>query len=343
MQVAMVTQFGGPEVLVTSEEPDPVAGPGEVVIDVVAVDVLWVETMIRSGRGGPYFDVTPPYVPGNAVAGRVRSVGDGVDPGLIGREVVTRTGQRGGYAEQVAVSADGLSAVPNGVSLHDAAALRHAGPTALALLEGTRIGSGDAVLVVGTSGELGIVCVQLACARGARVVAIARDKQKLARIRELGADAVVDSEQPDWVGQARAALGGEGADVILDNVGGAIGEAAFAAIAPGGRFSAHGTFSGRFATIDPTEAARRGVTVRGIQHVQLSPDELQRLTEQALTDAAAGRIAPVVGQTFPLVRAADAHAAIEGPRRLRLDAAAALRARSSGRGVGAGSRRTAPP
>jgi NADPH2:quinone reductase len=99
--------------------------------------------------------------------------------------------------------------------------------------------------------------------------------------------------------------------VILDNIGGRVGEAAFAAIAPGGRFSAHGTPSGRFATIDPAEAHRRGVTVHGIEHVQLTHADRKRKTEQALAEAAAGHITPVIGQTFPLARAADAHAAIE--------------------------------
>ena len=293
MRVAVVTRFGGPEVLVPSEAPDPAAGPGEVVIDVAAADVLWVETMIRQGGGGEYFDMRPPYVPGGAVAGRVRAVGDGVDPDWLGREVVAHTGQRGGYAEQVVVPAGGLSRVPDGLGLREAAALLHDGPTALALFEGTQIGRGDAVLVVGASGGLGIVSVQLA------------------RIRDLGADAVIDSETPDWVEQARVALGGEGADVILDNVGGRVGEAAFAAIAPGGRFSAHGTPSGQFAAIDPAEAERRGVTLRGIADVQLSGADLKRLTEQALAEAAAGRIKPVIGQTFPLAKVADAHTAIE--------------------------------
>lgn len=311
MRVVVVRQFGGPEVLVPSEAPDPVAGRGEVVIDVVASDVLWVETMIRRDGGGDYFDVTLPYVPGGAVSGRVRAVGAGVDPGWLGREVVARTGERGGYAEQVAVPAEHLSVVPDGLGLHEAAALLHDGPTALALFEGTEIGSGDAVLVVGASGGLGIASVQLARHRAARVVAVARDDRKLARIRQLGAHAVIDSESPDWVEQARLALGGEGADVILDNVGGRVGEAAFAAIARGGRFSGHGTPSGQFAAIDPSEAERRGVTVRGIGDVQLSDSDLTRLTEQALAEAAAGRLTPVIGQTFPLAGAADAHAAIE--------------------------------
>lgn len=312
MQAAVVTKFGTPDVLVASEVAAPAASAGEAVIDVAVADVLWVETMIRQAGGGDYFDVTPPYVPGNGVAGTVRAVGSGVDPAWLGRSVVAHTGERGGYAEQVVVEAEALSPVPDGLGLQEAAALLHDGPTALALAEGTRIDVGDSVLVVGASGGLGIVSVQLARARGARVVAVGRGESKLARIRELGADATIDSEETDWVEQARAALGGEGADVVLDNVGGGVGEAAFAVIAPGGRFSAHGTPSGRFAAIDAQEAERRGITLRGIQHVQLGVDDLKRLTEQALAEAAAGRIVPVIGQTFPLARAADAHAAIEG-------------------------------
>ncbi|WP_219413034.1 zinc-binding dehydrogenase [Pseudonocardia nigra] len=311
MQVVEVTEFGGPEVLVPREAPDPVAGPGEVVVDVAAADVLWVETMVRRGLGGAYFPVTPPYVPGGAVVGHVRSVGDGVLTHWVGRVVAARTGGYGGYAERVVAPAAGLVPVPDGVELPAAAALLHDAVTALALFEGAGIGSGDRVLVVGASGGLGIVSVQLAKARGARVVAVARDERKLARIRELGADAVIDSETPDWVGQARAALGGSGADVVLDNVGGQVGEAAFATLAPGGRFSAHGTPSGRFAEVDPAEAERRGITVRGIGDVQLDDTALMRLTAEALAEAAAGRVVPVIGQTFPLVKAADAHAAIE--------------------------------
>jgi NADPH:quinone reductase len=310
MQTALVTRFGGPEVLTARDAPDPVAGPGEVVIDVAVADVLWVETMIRRGGGGDYFDMTPPYVPGNGVAGRVSEVAEDVDPAWLGRAVVAQTGE-GGYAERVAVRAERASAVPDGLGLREAAALLADGPTAMALFEGLRIGADDRVLVVGASGGLGILSVQLARARAARAVAVARDERKLARIRELGADAVVDSEAPNWVERARVALGGEGADVILDNIGGRVGEAAFAVIAPGGRFSAHGSPSGRFAAIDPAEAKRRGVSLSGIEAVQLPPAERKRLTERALAEAAAGRIEPVIGQTFPLAEAAEAHAAIE--------------------------------
>jgi NADPH:quinone reductase len=310
MRIVEVTRFGGPEVMVIRNVPEPVAGPGEVVVDVEVADVLWVETRIRQGQGGDHFRVTPPYVPGNGVAGWVDAVGDGVDEEWMGRQVVAHARELGGYAERVVLPARELTPVPKGLGLREAAALLADGPTALALFDGMKVAGGDAVLVVGASGGLGIVCVQQARARGARVVAVARDERKLARIRDLGADAVIDSEAPDWVEQARAALGGDGADVILDNVGGRAGEAAFELIAPGGRFSAHGTSSGRFAAIDEADAQRRGVTVRGIRDVQLPADELKRLTGHALAEAAAGRINPVVGQTFPLARAADAHAAI---------------------------------
>lgn len=309
MQVAMVQRFGGPEAVVTEEVPDPVAGPGEVVVDVAAADVLWVETMIRRGDGRPYFDVTPPYVPGGGVAGRVAEVGDGVDPGWVGAAVVART-DGGGYAERVLVPASRLHPVPDGLGLPEAAALLADAVTALALFEGAGIGAGDRVLVVGASGGLGIVSVQLARALGARVVATGRDPRKLPRLRELGAHAVVDSDAPGWPQQARDGLG-DAADVVLDNIGGTVGEAAFELVAPGGRFSAHGTPGGRFAAIDPAEAARRKVTLRGIADVQLDEAARRRLTAQALAEAAAGRIRPVIGQTFPLAKAADAHAAIE--------------------------------
>jgi NADPH2:quinone reductase len=311
MRAATVTRFGGPGVIEAREVPDPVAGSAQVVIDVAAADVLWVEARIRQGRGAPYFEVTPPYVPGSGVAGRVRAVGEGVDPGLVGRAVVAHTGGSGGYAERAVASAERLVAVPDGLGLPEAAALLHDGATALALFASTGIGPGDAVLVVGASGGLGLVSVQLARARGARVVAVARDPRKLAQIEALGPDATIDAEAEDWVQRARGALGGEGADVILDNLGGATGEAAFAAIAPGGRFSAHGTPSGRFAAIDPAAAERRGAAVTGIREVQLPPPDLRRRTEQALAEAAAGRIAPVIGRTFPLAQAREAHAAIE--------------------------------
>jgi NADPH2:quinone reductase len=307
MQAVQVKKFGGPEVLQLVEVPDPVAGPGEVVIETAVASVLWVETMIRRTGGRPYFNLEPPYVPGNGVGGVVSAVGQGVDPYWVGQQVVAHTSGGGGYAQLVAVSAEGLSAVPAGLKVADAAALLHDGVTVTAIFDRLRVAAGDRVLVVGASGGLGIVAMQLARSRGVQVIGTARDESKLARLRQFGT--VVDSDDVDWPDRIRLAMGT--ADVIIDNVGGILGEAAFDLLAQHGRFSAHGTPSGRFANLDGRLVRERGADVAGIADVQLSTDARRRLTDRILIDAAAGRIRPLIGQTWPFGRAADAHAAIE--------------------------------
>ena len=274
--------------------------------------VLWVETVIRRTGGPPGLTAEPPYVPGNGVGGRVRAVGPGVDQSWVGRLVVAHTGGRGGYAEQVASPVESLSVLPDGLSMEAAAALLHDGVTAMTVLDATKVTADDRVLIVGASGGLGIVSLQLARARGALVVATAREQSKLRRLRQLDTGAtIIDSDAPHWILDACEVLGSEGATVILDNVGGALGEMAFGLIAPGGRFSAHGTPSGRFAQPDPAEIDRLRVTMTGIGDLRPSMVARQRMTDDLLELAAAGTVRNVVGQTFPLADAAGAHAAIE--------------------------------
>jgi NADPH:quinone reductase len=314
MRQVVATQFGGPDVLATSTAPDPVAGPEHVVIDVAVADTLFLDTQIRRGWGRELFTVQPPYVPGNGVAGVVSSVGDGVDPDWIGRRVVAHTGERGGhggYAEQAVVPADAIVTVPDGLDLRDATAVLHDGPTALRLVDNAAIRSREWVLVLAAGGGLGILVVQLVHAAGGRVIAAARGRRKLDLVRRIGAAVVVDYSEPDWTERVLDATGGTGPDVVFDGAGGELGRAAFDITARGGRFSAHGGPSGDFTAVQPDEAARRRVTVGGIEQVQFAPAELRRMTERALWEAAAGRIAPIIGQTFPLEKAADAHAAIE--------------------------------
>jgi NADPH2:quinone reductase len=314
MRVIQVERFGGPEVLVPAETPDPVAGPGQVVVGVSAADIGFVETQIRAGGFGDHFAVTLPYVPGHGVTGQVISVGEGVDAGWVGRRVAGYTGAqggRGGYAEQAALPVDDLVPVPDGLGLREAAALLHDGVTALRVIEVTGVRAGEHVLVTAAAGGMGILLVQLAHAAGAHVIGAARGKQKLDLVGEQGADVVVDYSEPGWTSLVREATGGAGADVVFDGAGGEIGQAAFAVTADGGRFSAHGAPSGGFAVLDPGERERRGVTVRGIEHLQLAPDAMRRMLARALSEAVAGRMRPVIGQTFPLERAADAHTAIE--------------------------------
>lgn len=311
MRATQVVEFGGPEVLVPAEVADPVAGPGQVLVAVAAVDTIVVETQIRSGWGGEFFPLTPPYVPGGGIAGTVRATGEGVDPTWTGRRVAASIGFTGGYAELVVASAEALAVVPDEVSFTDAAALVHDGATAARLLDATAVQPGEQVLIMGASGGMGTVLVQLAKAAGARVVGVARGGRKTALVGQLGADAVIDATRPDWVDRAREALGGAGADVVMDGVGGEVGLAAFCLVSNSGRFSAHGAPTGDFAPVDPADAAARGVRLFGIGDVQLSASEHAELVTRALHAAAKGALRTVIGATFPLERAASAHEAIE--------------------------------
>jgi len=313
--------FGGPEVLVPGQVPEPVAGPGEAVISVSAADVMFIDTLLRSGWGTEFFAVQPPYVPGAGVAGVVSSVGVGVDAGWVGRDVVAGTGERdrdgrstaptGGYAERAVVPAGQLIGIPVGVEQREAVALLHDGPTALQLLDVAGVRSGDWVLVAAAAGGAGVLLVQLLRALGARVIGAARGGRKLALVGELGAEAVVDYSEPGWTDRVRDTTGGRGVDVILDGAGGPTGEQAFESIASGGRFITYGSSSGEFAEIDHQQASDRRVHVTGLLDLpSLNPMARKALVERTLEEAVNGRIRPVIGQTFPLEHAAEAHAAI---------------------------------
>jgi NADPH:quinone reductase len=310
MRVIQVSEFGGPEVLVPSDAPEPIAGPGQAVVAVSIAPVLFLDTQIRSGSGRAWFPTTLPYVPGAGIAGEVASVGDGVAAAWVGRRVVAGTAD-GGYLQQTLVAADCLIAVPDGLGLAEAAALLHDGRTAVSLIDQADLGADQWVLVLGAGGGLGSLLVQLAHRAGARVIAAASGKQKLDLARELGADVTVDYSQPGWTKEVLDRTDGVGPAVVFDGIGGEIGQSAFEVTARGGQFSAHGAPSGGFAQIDRPAAERREITLRGIEHVQFAPAEGKVLTERAMSEAAAGRIRPTIGQTFPLERAADAHRAIE--------------------------------
>jgi NADPH:quinone reductase len=149
--------------------------------------------------------------------------------------------------------------------------------------------------------------VQLARNASARVAALASSERKLATARALGADVTVNYSNQDWPLRAREAAGE--ADVVFDGVGGDVGLAAFALLRRGGRFCPFGMASGSFAPVSPELAREHQVTV--LRSRPLGAEELRRMTEAALAEAAAGRIHPVIGQEFELAQAAAAHAAIE--------------------------------
>jgi NADPH:quinone reductase len=301
----LVSEFGPPEVLKPAELPDPAAGPGQALIEVEIANITFVETQLRAGKA-PHPSMEPrlPVIPGNGVGGTVGAVGEGVETALVGTRVITSTGGSGGYAERVAVDAAGVIPVPDGVGLPEAVALLADGRTAMSLMRAAEVRPDETVLVEAAAGGVGSLLVQLAAGAGARVVAAAGGQRKLHVARELGADETVDYTEPSWTEKVR-----DGVDVVFDGVGGAVGRAAFELIRPGGRFCAFGLASGAFTDIPDADAARRNVNV--VRGTRLDPEELRQLSRAALAEAEAGRLRPVIGQTFPLERAADAHEAIE--------------------------------
>ncbi|WP_329519637.1 zinc-binding dehydrogenase [Spirillospora sp. NBC_01491] len=302
MRAVWLKEFGGPEVLVPGDAPDPVPGPGQVLVAVGFANVTFVETQFRSGNGPSPFRPELPVIPGNGVGGAVTAVGAGVDPALAGRRVVTSTGGSGGYAERVAVDAAGLFEVPDGLALSDAVALLADGRTATMMLRAAAPRPGERVLVEAAAGGVGTLLVQLAKAAGATVVAAAGGDRKAEVARGLGADETVDYREPGWADAVA------GVDVVFDGVGGDVARAAFTLLRPGGRMVSFGLASGEWAEIPEEAAAGRGVT---LVKAAASPDEMRGFTLSALEEAAAGRLRPVVGQRFPLERASDAHAAIQ--------------------------------
>jgi NADPH2:quinone reductase len=308
MRAVLLREFGPPEVLVAGDLPDPVAGPGQAIVEVELAGITFVETQVRAGRApNPSMAPRLPAVLGNGVAGRVASVGAGVDASAVGSRVVTGTGGSGGYAEWVAVDAGGLIAVPGELGTSDALALLADGRTALALVRAAGVRAGETVLVEAAAGGVGSLLVQLAAAAGARVVAAAGGSRKIELAERLGASLGVDYTEPGWTDRVRERLGR--VDVVLDGVGGAVAAAAFELVRGGGRFVSFGLAGGTFAAISDRDAAERDVTV--VRGVRIDPGESVELARRALAEAAAGRLRPVIGQTFPLERAADAHAAIE--------------------------------
>jgi NADPH2:quinone reductase len=300
MRAVWLKEFGGPEVLVAGEAPEPVAGPGQVLVEVAYANITFVETQFRASGFGPHAAELP-VIPGNGVGGVVTSVGAGVSPALVGRRVVGSMGGSGGYAERAVVSADVLVEVPDGVDLDAAVALLADGRTAMSLVRAAGLASGDRVLVEAAAGGVGTLLVQLARTAGAVVVAAAGGARKVTLARDLGAEVGVDYRAPEWAAEVRTAVGG--VDVVFDGVGGPIARSAFELLDRGGRMVSYG-----LADVPAELAAEHGVT---LVRPRTTPEESRAFTAAALAEAAAGRLRPVIGQRFPLERAADAHAAIQ--------------------------------
>ena len=229
MKAVYIDKHGGPEVLTYGDVPDPVAQPGEIVVDVFAASVNGADWKVRAGKS--YRASQFPYVLGRDFSGVVGAVGAGVHDLTVGDAVfgVCDLGHEGAYAEKVAIKAAIVANKPDSLSHAEAAALALAGLTALVSVEDTlALQRGETILIQGGAGGVASFAVQLAKHIGARVITTARAENH-DYLRAIGADEIIDYAATDFAAVVA------GCDAVLDTVGGAVAERCFAVLSPGGR------------------------------------------------------------------------------------------------------------
>lgn len=313
MRAVTVPEPGDADVLRLAEVPDPVAGPGEVVIRVAAAGVNGADLSQRRG-----FYPSPPGAPawpGLEASGTILSVGPGVDRWHAGDRVCALL-PGGGYAELVAVDAGLVLPVPEAVDLVEAAGLPEAVATVWSnVFDLGRLTAGETLLVHGGSSGIGSTAIQLGTAFGARVIATAGSPTKTEFCRELGAEAAVDYREQDFVEAVRAFTDGRGVDVVLDIVGGSYIARDLDALAVGGRIMAIATRESSPAAVDIGLLMRKRALLHGTT-LRARPLEERRRIIAAVEDRVwpllgDGRLRPVVDSVFPLADAAQAHRRME--------------------------------
>jgi len=307
MRAVVLESYGGPEVLAIRDVPDPVAGPEEVLVDVVATAVNRADLLQRMGLypGPPMLH----EIPGLEFAGRVAAVGERVDAAIVGSEVMGIVGG-GGYAERVVVPERQLMGVPPVVGLPDAGAVPEVFITAYdaLVLQGGLTAGGWALVHAGASG-VGTAAIQLVHAVGARV-AVTCSAGKVDACQALGADVVVDYDAEDFVGAALAATGGVGVDVVLDVIGGEYVARNLAATRVGGRIVQVGVMGGGRADVPAGELLRKRITWIGTvlraRPVEEKIAVSRRCAHDLLPLFGSGALRPVIDRRYRLDQVAEA-------------------------------------
>jgi putative PIG3 family NAD(P)H quinone oxidoreductase len=316
MRAVTLDGSGGPEVLGWGEVPDPVCGPGEVVVDVVATAVNRADLMQRQGFYPP-----PPGasgILGLECSGIISEVGEGVTGWRVGDEVCALLAG-GGYAERVAVPAGQLLPRPAGVELATAAALPEVACTVWSnvfLLAGLR--RGDTFLVHGGSSGIGTMAIQLAARAGARVFTTAGSAAKLAACRELGADVGINYRDEDFVERIREETDGAGVDVVLDNMGAKYLARNVEVLATGGRLVVIGMQGGSKAELDLGTLLRKRAAVHATTLRSRPPtgpggkaEIVAAVRHDVWPDVERGVVRPIIDRRLPMSRAAEAHRVVE--------------------------------
>ncbi|MFI6512121.1 quinone oxidoreductase family protein [Streptosporangium sp. NPDC050855] len=310
MRAIVVSATGGPEVLTCADHPDPEVNPGEVLVDVAAAGVNFIDVYHRMGR----YPLALPFVPGEEGAGTVAAVGEDVREFAVG-DTVAWAGVPRSYASRVVVPASKLLAVPDGVTPEIAAAVTLQGLTAHYLTHSTyEVKAGDDVLVHAAAGGMGLLLTQIAKLRGARVIGTVSTEEKEELARRAGADEVL---RYGGFSEAVRELTGSGVHVVYDGVGAATFDQSIASLRPRGMMALYGQASGPVPPLDPQLLARNGslfLTRPTLNAYVATRDELTWRASDLYGWVASGRLRVHVSGRYPLDEAARAHEDLEARR-----------------------------
>ncbi len=310
MRAAAISAHGGlDQVRIRTDWPEPKAGPGQAVVEVKACGLNYLDIFVLQGMPG--LPVQMPRILGGDIAGVVHSVGAGVSREWVGRRVLIdphikpggALGEHanGGLCERIAVEADNLIHMPDAVTFEQAAALPIAYGTAYRMMI-TRghVQAGELVLILGASGGVGTGCVQIAKNLKARVIACASSPEKLRRLRELGADHVIDYTKEDFSKKAWEISGKKGVDVVVNYTGGDTWVPSLRALARHGRLLTCGATAGFDPRTDIRYIWRREVNIIGANG--WTREDLEAL----LLEVERGTIKPIIDRVLPLADSAEA-------------------------------------
>ncbi len=309
MKAIRVHETGGPEVLRVEDVPAPVPGPGELLIDVEAIGVNFIEIYQREGL----YPRPLPFIPGSEAAGVVRGVGNGVTGFAAGDRVVSQS-VKGAYAEQAVVAAERAVQIPDQVSTRVAAAVCLQGLTAHYLSTSTYpLSPRHHALVHAAAGGVGLLLCQMAKRRGAFVIGTASTAEKRKLAREAGADELIDYTSEDFAAETRRITHGAGVQVVYDSVGRTTFDKSLDSLAARGMLVLFGQSSGPVPPFDPQILNRKGslyLTRPTLNDYVVTRRELVERMDEVLGWVESGALSVRIGEELALDQAADAHRAL---------------------------------
>ena len=307
MRAIVCSEFASPDQLVVADIPSPQPSSQQVLIDVKATGLGYVDALTVAGL----YQIKPslPFVPGNEISGVVSALGSEVKTLKVGQRILAMPSY-GGLAEQVCIAADKCIPIPDVLSHDGAAGFQVNYCTAYhGLVQCGKLQAGETLLILGAAGGVGVAAIDVAKAVGARVIAAASTEQKRASALAWGADEVLDYSADNWREQLTVLLDGSPLNAVYDPVGGAFSEPALRSLSPGGRFLVVGFAGGGIPSIALNLTLLKRCSIVGVNwggYVSANPSEAVPVMQTLMEWIKSGQLRPAAGQSFSLEQAGSA-------------------------------------